>query len=114
LLITPDNPHTPLYKLTKPYSKNCNQPNIKTKPAINARCAQTVATPELNKITVLVRDNCKGLKVSTPFGGHTAPIETASAILLWKNAQKNAKKNITSLLMNNTIPKRNPFCTTQV
>jgi hypothetical protein len=60
---------------------------------------------------VLARGKCKGLRVSIPFGGHTAPIETAGAILLWKNAQKNAKKNITSLLMNSTIPKRNPFCT---
>jgi hypothetical protein len=70
-----------------------------------------VATPELNKITVFAKGKCKGFKVSIPLGGHTAPIDTAGAILLWKNAQKNAKKNITSLLINKTRPKRKPFCT---
>jgi hypothetical protein len=70
-----------------------------------------VATPDDSRITVLAKGKCRGFRVSIPFGGHTAPIVTAGAILLWKNAQKNAKKNITSDVMNKIIPKRRPFCT---
>jgi len=80
-------------------------------PAISARCAHTVATPELKRMTVLANGKCKGFNVSIPFGGHTAPMLTDGAMLLWKKAQKNMKKNITSEVINNTIPKRNPLCT---
>jgi len=73
-----------------------------------------VATPELSKITVFASGKYNGFNVSIPFGGQIAPIVTAGATLLWKNAQKNAKKNITSEVINNTIPKRKPFCTARV
>jgi hypothetical protein len=62
----------------------------------------------------LAKGKCNGFKVSIPFGGQIAPIETAGAMLLWKNAQKNAKKNITSEVIKSTIPKRKPFWTARV
>ena len=43
-----------------------------------------------------------------PVGGHLFPSSTAGANLLWKNAQKNAKKKHTSDTMNSTIPIRSP------
>jgi hypothetical protein len=42
-------------------------------------------------------------------GGHTLPIQIDGEILKWKNAQKNAKKNIISDVMNNNIPNK-IFC----
>jgi hypothetical protein len=58
---------------------------------------------------VLAKGKCSGFKVSIPFGGHVAPIPTDGAMLLWKKAQKNAKKNITSEVINRIMPKRSPF-----
>jgi hypothetical protein len=46
-----------------------------------------------------------------PFGGHTAPISITGAKLDAKNAQKKAKKNITSEVINKIIPIRIPSCT---
>ena len=45
-----------------------------------------------------------GLKTWIPLGGHIDPISTVGAKLLWKNAQKNAKKNKTSDTINNRTP----------
>jgi len=39
-----------------------------------------------------------------PIGGHTPPISIVGPNELWKNAQKNEKKNITSDKINNNIP----------
>ena len=55
-----------------------------------------------------------GLKGKTPKGGHMPPNSTAGANLLWKDAQKNLTKNKTSDTINNTIPQRNPLCTSNV
>jgi hypothetical protein len=60
---------------------------------------------------VLANGKCSGFKVSIPFGGQMAPTFTDGAMLLWKNAQKKAKKNITSEVMKRIIPKRKPPCT---
>lgn len=43
-----------------------------------------------------------------PIGGHVFPSSTVGANLLWKKAQKKAKKKHTSDTMNNTTPIRNP------
>jgi len=40
------------------------------------------------------------LKVEIPIGGHIKPNSTFGEILLWKNAQKNLKKNIISEVIN--------------
>jgi len=39
-----------------------------------------------------------------PFGGQMVPISTVGARLAAKNAQKKAKKNITSLAIKSNIP----------
>jgi hypothetical protein len=53
----------------------------------------------------------QGLKVSSPLGGQTPPSTMAGLILASKNAQKNAKKNITSETINSKTPCLNPSCT---
>jgi len=44
------------------------------------------------------------LKVKIPLGGHILPISIVGEILAAKNAQKKAKKNITSEAINKSIP----------
>jgi len=46
-----------------------------------------------------------------PVGGQQHPNSGVGDNLLWKNAQKKAKKNSTSDVMNKIIPHRNPFVT---
>jgi hypothetical protein len=41
-------------------------------------------------------------------GGHTEPISIVGDKLEWKNAQKKAKKNITSETIKRIIPERKP------
>jgi hypothetical protein len=53
---------------------------------------------------VLTKGTSNGLKVSIPFGGQILPISIVGAILAAKNAQKKAKKNITSETINKIIP----------
>jgi hypothetical protein len=47
-------------------------------------------------------------------GGHATPISTEGANLLWKKAQKKAKKKQTSEVMNRIMPYRSPFSTIAV
>ena len=63
------------------------------------------------KINVINKGTSHGLNVSIPKGGHTPPISIAGDKLEWKNAQKKAKKNITSDTIKRTIPIRNPYST---
>jgi hypothetical protein len=53
---------------------------------------------------VFNRGTSIGLKTSIPFGGQIAPISITGANAAAKNAQKNAKKNITSDKINKIIP----------
>jgi hypothetical protein len=46
-----------------------------------------------------------------PVGGQAHPSSGVGDKLLWKNAQKKAKKNKTSEVMNRIIPHRSPFVT---
>lgn len=55
-----------------------------------------------------------GLKAVTPDGGQRSPISMTGARLLWKKAQKNEKKNITSDTINKIIPIRSPVTTVDV
>jgi hypothetical protein len=48
-------------------------------------------------------------KTLIPTGGQILPIKIEGVILLWKKAQKNAKKNKISEIINKPIPKRKPF-----
>jgi len=55
-----------------------------------------------------------GLNGLIPVGGQLRPISVEGASLLWKNAQKNEKKNNTSEVINRIIPRRNPLNTMKV
>ena len=79
-----------------------------------AWCDQVQAAPDVNKRTVFKNGNPQGSIASTPLGGHTEPSSGTGFILEWKNAQKNAKKNITSEAINKIIPKRILNCTIEV
>ena len=50
----------------------------------------------------------QGLKGFMLTGGHTEPISIVGDKLEWKNAQKKAKKNITSETIKRIIPCRKP------
>lgn len=47
----------------------------------------------------------------TPGGGQVQEIWGVGARLLWKNAQKNARKNMISEIMNRIIPNFSPLRT---
>ncbi len=49
-----------------------------------------------------------------PVGGQQQPNSGVGARLLWKKAQKKAKKNITSETINRIIPHRSPLVTYDV
>jgi hypothetical protein len=53
---------------------------------------------------VFNRGTSTGLKGSIPFGGQIDPSSIVGAKAAAKNAQKKAKKNITSDTINNSIP----------
>ena len=71
-------------------------------------------TPLDNKIMVFSKGILNGSKLWIPSGGHVEPSSIDGETLLWKNAQKNLKKNITSEIMNKAIPNFKPICTTSV
>ena len=56
----------------------------------------------------------KGSTVSTPLGGHLAPISTGGPTALWKKLQNILKKKSASLIINKTIPVLRPLCTAKV
>jgi len=55
-----------------------------------------------------------GFRGLMPVGGHLHPISGVGDSLLWKNAQKNAKKKSTSDVINKIIPQRSPVVTYEV
>jgi len=57
---------------------------------------------------VFSRGTEKGLRGLIPVGGQEQPSSGEGARLLWKKAQKKAKKNITSEAINKIIPHRRP------
>lgn len=61
---------------------------------------QVIVAPEDRRIIEFSRGISMGLKIFTPMGGHIAPNSIFGEILLWKNAQKNLKKNMISDRMN--------------
>ena len=70
--------------------------------------------PEVTKSNVFINGIKKGLKGSTPNGGHINAWTNPGDKALWKKAQKNPKKNITSETINKEKPIFKPFCTTKV
>ena len=63
-----------------------------------------MVAPEQSRIRVFNRGTSNGLNTSIPLGGHIDPISIVGAKLAAKNAQKKAKKNITSEAINKSIP----------
>jgi hypothetical protein len=53
---------------------------------------------------VFSKGTSNALNVFIPFGGQILPISIVGVILAAKNAQKNAKKNITSDTIKSIIP----------
>jgi hypothetical protein len=79
-----------------------------------AWCAQVTVTPDARRTAVLRRGIENALIGEIPVGGHVQPSSGTGDNLLWKKAQKNAKKNRTSDEINRAIPHRRPFVTLEV
>jgi len=73
-----------------------------------------IETPEDRRIKVFRRGTWVALNGVIPKGGHVKPIYSVGESLLWKNAQKNEKKNKISEVMKRIIPHRSPLITTCV
>ena len=71
-------------------------------------------TPDANNTAVFRRGTLNGFSGVIPAGGQQHPSSGVGDNLLWKNAQKNAKKNSTSDVINRIIPHRKPFVTYEV
>jgi len=64
--------------------------------------------PDDSKIIVFSNGTLRGLMVLIPIGGQEQPISTEGESLLWKNAQKKARKKQISLIINKIIPNFSP------
>lgn len=73
-----------------------------------------IDTPDASSTAVFSKGTENGFNGHTPVGGQLHPISKVGANLLWKKAQKNALKNITSEVINRIIPHSNPRCTFEV
>jgi hypothetical protein len=76
--------------------------------------AHVTVTPDASKTAVFNSGILNGFKGLIPVGGQQHPSSGVGDNLLWKNAQKNAKKNKTSDVINRIIPHRNPVVTCDV
>lgn len=68
-------------------------------------------TPDASSTAVLRSGIAKGLIGVIPVGGQVHPKSGVGAKLLWKKAQKKAKKKRTSEAINRIIPHRRPRVT---
>lgn len=80
-------------------------------PSISLWWAQVTVTPEAKRTAVFRSGTLNGFKGLIPAGGQQHPSSGVGASLLWKNAQKKAKKNSTSEVINRIIPHRSPLVT---
>lgn len=80
----------------------------------NLWCAQVTVTPDANRTAVFSKGTLNGFRGVIPAGGQQHPSSGVGDSLLWKNAQKKAKKNSTSDVINRIIPHRSPFVTYDV
>ena len=71
-------------------------------------CAAVIVAPELRSNKVLTRGRPHALSAWVPVGGQIVPPKVEGARLKWKNAQKKAKKSITSEIIKRIIPSRRP------
>lgn len=82
--------------------------------AVIAWCDEVTVQPDNNNIKVFKKGISHGFKILIPLGGHIEPISTVGAKLLWKKAQKKAKKNSISDTIKKTIPNLKPCWTIPV
>lgn len=75
---------------------------------------QVTLQPDNNNIKVFKKGISHGFKILIPLGGHIEPISTVGAKLLWKKAQKKAKKKSISDIIKKTIPNLKPCWTIPV
>ena len=80
-------------------------------PSMSAWWAHVTDTPEAKRTAVLRRGTANGFSGVIPVGGQQQPSSGVGARLLWKNAQKKAKKNSTSDVIKSAIPQRKPLVT---
>jgi hypothetical protein len=80
-------------------------------PSIILWWAHVTVTPDANRTAVFRSGILNGFSVLIPTGGHVHPNSGVGASLLWKNAQKKAKKKHTSDRINSSIPYRRPVVT---
>lgn len=73
--------------------------------------AHVTVTPDASRIAVFRSGTLNGFNGLIPAGGQQHPSSGVGAKLLWKNAQKKAKKNSTSDVINRIIPYRSPVVT---
>lgn len=73
--------------------------------------AHVTVTPDAKRTAVFRSGMLNGFRGVIPIGGQQQPSSWVGANLLWKNAQKKAKKNSTSDVINKIIPHRNPVVT---
>jgi|ERR1044072_5790589 hypothetical protein len=73
--------------------------------------AQVTVTPEASRTAVFRSGTLNGFNGVIPAGGQQHPNSGVGDSLLWKNAQKKAKKNRTSDVINRIIPHRRPLVT---
>ena len=71
-------------------------------------------TPEDSRTAVFRRGTRNGLMGLIPVGGHDTPSSIVGASLLWKKAQKKAKKKQTSDVIKSIMPYRSPVLTGRV
>ena len=71
-------------------------------------------TPEARSTAVFSRGMANGFSAVIPVGGQEHPSSVVGASLLWKKAQKKAKKKRISETMNRIIPHRSPPTTPDV
>jgi len=82
--------------------------------SISLWCAHVTVTPDASRTAVFSSGTLNGFKGLIPVGGQAHPNSGVGDNLLWKKAQKKAKKNSTSEVMNRIIPHRSPFVTRDV
>jgi hypothetical protein len=73
-----------------------------------------IVIPDANRVAVFNSGILSGLSGLIPVGGQQQPSSGVGANLLWKNAQKNLKKNRISEIIKRIMPNCNLFFTYEV
>ena len=80
-------------------------------PAKISWCAHVTVAPGNSDVNVFGKGTPHGLNVLILTGGQVEPISIAGDRLAWRNARKNAEENVTSGVVSEVVPGREPCCT---